>query len=234
MAEVLVDRVSKSFGPVAVLDGLSLRVRDGGTTAVVGPSGCGKTTLLRLIAGFEVPDAGGIVIGGQTVAGPVMVPAHRRRVGYLPQDGALFPHLDVAGNIGFGLDGARDRDDRIGAMLDLVSLDQALRHRRPDQLSGGQQQRVALARALAVRPRVMLLDEPFTALDAELRIETRRAVRSLLDRLEMTTIIVTHDRDDAIAVADDVAVIDHGSVVSIGPAREAFPGEALPGGSGAA
>jgi iron(III) transport system ATP-binding protein len=223
VAEVVVDRVSKSFGQVVVLDGLSLRVRDGGTMAVVGPSGCGKTTLLRLIAGFETVDAGEVVIGGETVAGPVMVPAHRRRVGYLPQDGALFPHLDVAGNIGFGLDGAGDRDDRIDAMLELVSLDRTLRHRRPDQLSGGQQQRVALARALAVRPRVMLLDEPFSALDADLRIETRRAVRALLDELAMTTIIVTHDRDDAIAVADDVAVVDRGSVVSTGPVREAFP-----------
>ena len=217
MAELVVDRVSKSFGGRPVLDGLSLQVPDGRTLAVVGASGCGKTTLLRLIAGFESIDEGRIDVGGVTVSGPVMVPAHRRAIGYLPQDGALFPHLDVADNIGFGLGRGPAREARIAEMLTLVSLGRDLLHRRPDELSGGQQQRVALARALAVQPRVLLLDEPFNALDATLREATRRAVRATLDRLRMTTILVTHDRADASDVADDIAIIERGRVTSVTP-----------------
>jgi len=215
MAELVVDGVVKAFGGRPVLDGLSLHVPDGRTLAIVGPSGCGKTTLLRLIAGFEVVDRGRIDIDGRPVSGPVMVPAHHRAVGYLPQDGALFPHLSVADNIGFGLGRGPERETRIDAMLELVSLDPELRGRRPDQLSGGQQQRVALARALAVRPRILLLDEPFNALDATLRDATRRAVRATLDQLAMTAIIVTHDQADASGVADAVAVVADGRVASI-------------------
>jgi iron(III) transport system ATP-binding protein len=217
MAELVVDGVTKAFGGRPILDGLTLRVADGQTLAVVGASGCGKTTLLRLIAGFEMVDDGRIDIGGVTVSGPVMVPAHQRAVGYLPQDGALFPHLDVAGNIGFGLGRGPGRAARIAEMLELVSLDHELLHRRPDQLSGGQQQRVALARALAVQPRILLLDEPFNALDATLREATRRAVRATLDRLGMTTILVTHDRADASDVAHDIAVVEAGRVASVTP-----------------
>jgi iron(III) transport system ATP-binding protein len=217
MAEITVDRVSKRFGPVQVLSDLDLCVPDGSTLALVGPSGCGKTTLLRLIAGFDQPDAGTIAIDGQVVSGDPWVPAHRRSVAYLPQDGALFPHLTVGENVAFGIGRENDRDARVSELLELVSLDPALSRRRPDQLSGGQQQRVALARALAVRPRALLLDEPFSALDADLRIGTRKAVRVLLNDLKMTTIFVTHDREDARHFADQVAVMDQGRLGAIGP-----------------
>ena len=208
MAELRVSGVSKRFGTTIVLSGLDLHVPDGTTVALVGPSGSGKSTLLRLIAGFEDVDAGTIAVGDDVVAGDGWVPAHRRSVGYLPQDGALFPHLSVSQNIAFGLRRAPDRATRVAELLDLVSLESDLAERRPDQLSGGQQQRVALARALAVRPRVLLLDEPFSALDADLRTTTRRAVRALLDDLAMTTVIVTHDREDADAFADRVRVLE--------------------------
>lgn len=217
MAEIRVDRVSKRFGAVQVLADLDLCVPDGSTLALVGPSGCGKTTLLRLIAGFEQPDVGTIAIGGEVVSGEPWVPAHRRSVAYLPQDGALFPHLTVGQNVAFGLRRAPDHGATVSDLLELVSLDPALAERRPDQLSGGQQQRVALARALAVRPRALLLDEPFSALDADLRVTTRKAVRALLDDLAMTTIFVTHDPQDAVDFADRVAVMERGRLGKIEP-----------------
>ena len=222
MADVVLDQVAKRFGDVAVLDGLDLRVSDGRTLAIVGPSGCGKTTILRLIAGFERPDAGTIVIGGTTVSGPEWVPPHRRGIGYVPQEGGLFPHLTVGQNVTFGLDRAEASDERLRELLDLVSLDPAFAGRRPDQLSGGEQARVALARAMAIRPRVMLLDEPFSALDADLRGETRDAVRRLLDATGVTAIVVTHDREDAHDFADEVAVMDLGRVARIGPTAELY------------
>jgi iron(III) transport system ATP-binding protein len=220
MADVVIDGVSKRFGPVAVLDDLSLTVANGDTLAIVGPSGCGKTTILRLVAGLELVDAGSITIDGTVVSGPSWVPAHRRGIGYVPQDGALFPHLTVAENVAFGLPRDAERRSRTAELLDLASLEAALAERRPDQLSGGEQQRVALARALAVRPRVMLLDEPFSALDADLRGETRQAVRRLLDANAITTILVTHDREDAFTFADQVAVMENGRVVGFGSPRE--------------
>ncbi len=222
MADVVLDGVAKRFGDVAVLDGLDLRVSDGRTLAIVGPSGCGKTTILRLIAGFERPDAGTIVIGGTTVSGPEWVPPHRRGIGYVPQEGGLFPHLTVGQNVTFGLDRAEATEERLRELLDLVSLDPAFAGRRPDQLSGGEQARVALARAMAIRPRVMLLDEPFSALDADLRGETRDAVRRLLDATGVTAIVVTHDREDAHDFADEVAVMDAGRVARIGPTAELY------------
>ena len=222
MADVVLDGVAKRFGDVAVLDGLDLRVSDGRTLAIVGPSGCGKTTILRLIAGFERPDAGTIVIGGTTVSGPEWVPPHRRGIGYVPQEGGLFPHLTVGQNVTFGLDRAEASDERLRELLDLVSLDPSFAGRRPDQLSGGEQARVALARAMAIRPRVMLLDEPFSALDADLRGETRDAVRRLLDATGVTAIVVTHDREDAHDFADEVAVMDAGRVARIGPTAELY------------
>ena len=188
----------------------------------MGPSGCGKTTILRLIAGFERPDAGTIVIGGTTVSGPAWVPPHRRGIGYVPQEGGLFPHLTVGENVTFGLDRAEASEDRLRELLDLVSLDPAFAGRRPDQLSGGEQARVALARAMAIRPRVMLLDEPFSALDADLRGETRDAVRRLLDATGVTAIVVTHDREDAHDFADEVAVMEGGRVARIGPTAELY------------
>ncbi|MEO5992440.1 MAG: ABC transporter ATP-binding protein, partial [Arthrobacter sp.] len=212
-----IDAVTKDFGTQAVLKGVNLSVARGGTTAIVGPSGSGKTTLLRLIAGFEHPDTGSISLNGTKVAGGgVWVPAHKRHVGYVAQDGALFPHLSVGQNISFGLDttklpgGRRALKDRVAELLEMVSLDPAMAKRRPHQLSGGQQQRVALARALAREPELMLLAEPFSALDAGLRVATRRAVGKVLQDAGVTTILVTHHQGEALSFADQVAVMRGG------------------------
>lgn len=218
MTSIVLDGVSRSYGPVRAVDGLSLRVESGHRAAIVGPSGCGKTTVLRLIAGFERPDHGTISLGGTVVAGDGVpgVPAHRRGVGYVAQDGALFPHLTVGQNVGFAIPRGPAREAAIAGLLALVSLDPELVDRRPDQLSGGQQQRVALARAMAAHPAVILLDEPFSALDAELRVETREAVSEVLRGARVTAILVTHDPDDARAFADQVAVMRDGRLVSVG------------------
>jgi iron(III) transport system ATP-binding protein len=222
VSDLVLYKVSMAFGSVRVLEDLSLGLADGRTLAVVGPSGCGKTTMLRLIAGFERPDAGVISIGGSVVSGEVWVPAHKRGIGYVPQDGGLFPHMTVGQNITFGLERDDDRATRLAELLDLVSLEPSMATRRPDQLSGGQQQRVALARAMAVKPRLMLLDEPFAALDAALRAETRQALRDLLDATGITTIVVTHDPEDAMAFADEVAVIAAGRIDRTGPPDVVF------------
>jgi len=218
-----ISEVTKNFGSQAVLKGVNLSVARGGTTAIVGPSGSGKTTLLRLIAGFEHPNTGSISLNGNPVAGDgVRVPAHRRHVGYVAQDGALFPHLTVGQNVAFGLDagkldgGRRVVRARVEELLDMVSLDPAMAKRRPHQLSGGQQQRVALARALAREPELMLLDEPFSALDAGLRVATRRAVAKVLNAAGVTTILVTHDQAEALSFADQVAIMRGGRLAQIG------------------
>ena len=214
----------KNYGPVAALDGVDLSVGAGSRTAIVGPSGSGKTTLLRIIAGFEAPDAGRILLDGQLLAdGPDAVPAHQRGIGYVPQDGALFPHLSVADDIGFGLARhAPGRDERIAELVAMVALDRAMLDRRPHELSGGQQQRVALARALAQRPRLMLLDEPFSALDTGLRAATRKAVAQLLSGAGITTILVTHDQAEALSFADQVAVMRAGRLVQVGQPRDLY------------
>ena len=216
--------VRKSYGPVTALDGVDLSVSAGSRTAIVGPSGSGKTTMLRIIAGFEAPDAGRVLLDGELLAdGPQSVPAHQRGIGYVPQDGALFPHLSVADNIGFGLPRqAPDRTARIAELLDMVALDGAMRERRPHELSGGQQQRVALARALAQRPRLMLLDEPFSALDTGLRAATRKAVAQLLSSAGITTILVTHDQAEALSFADQVAVMRNGRLAQVGRPRDLY------------
>ncbi|MET3936043.1 ABC transporter ATP-binding protein [Arthrobacter sp. OAP107] len=218
-----IDAVTKNFGSQAVLKGVNLAVAKGGTTAIVGPSGSGKTTLLRLIAGFEHPGTGTISLNGSPVAGDgVWLPAHKRHVGYVAQDGALFPHLTVGQNIAFGLSaskldgGRRAVKARVSELLEMVSLDTAMAKRRPHQLSGGQQQRVALARALAREPELMLLDEPFSALDAGLRVATRRAVAKVLNEAGVTTILVTHDQAEALSFADQVAVMRGGKLAQIG------------------
>lgn len=218
-----ISAVTKNFGSQAVLKGVDLSVAKGGTTAIVGPSGSGKTTLLRLIAGFEHPATGSISLNGAPVAGNgVWVPAHKRHVGYVAQDGALFPHLTVGQNIAFGLDaagldgGRRAVRTRVQELLEMVSLDAAMAKRRPHQLSGGQQQRVALARALAREPELMLLDEPFSALDAGLRVATRRAVAKVLSEAGVTTILVTHDQAEALSFADQVAIMRGGKLAQIG------------------
>jgi iron(III) transport system ATP-binding protein len=214
----------KNYGAVRALDGIDLNVQPGSRTAIVGPSGSGKTSLLRIIAGFEVPDAGRVVLGGQLLAdGEQAMPAHRRGIGYVPQDGALFPHLSVADNVGFGL--ARNdpqRAQRIAELMDMVSLDAAMLQRRPHELSGGQQQRVALARALALRPRLMLLDEPFSALDTGLRATTRKAVAQLLQSAGITTILVTHDQAEALSFADQVAVMRQGRLAQVGSPTDLY------------
>ncbi|MCB0950558.1 MAG: ABC transporter ATP-binding protein, partial [Mycobacterium sp.] len=201
--------LTKSYGGLKILDGIDLELLPGSTTAIVGSSGCGKTTLLRLIAGFDRPDSGSVLISGQQVSGTAaFVPAHRRTVGYVAQDGGLFPHLTVGQNIAYGLP-ARHRAAarrRVGELLETVALEPSYASRRPHELSGGQQQRVALARALARQPKLMLLDEPFSALDAGLRASTRKAVAGLLASAGVTTLVVTHDQEEAMSIADRVAV----------------------------
>ncbi|MFJ5692326.1 ABC transporter ATP-binding protein [Arthrobacter sp. NPDC093125] len=222
-SHLVIEDVTKNFGSHSVLKGINLSVAKGGTTAIVGPSGSGKTTLLRLIAGFEHPGTGTISLNGSTVAGDGdWTPAHKRHVGYVAQDGALFPHLTVGRNIAFGLSpskldgGRRAVAARVAELLEMVSLDPGMAKRRPHQLSGGQQQRVALARAMAREPELMLLDEPFSALDAGLRVATRRAVAKVLNEAGVTTILVTHDQAEALSFADQVAVMRGGRLAQIG------------------
>jgi iron(III) transport system ATP-binding protein len=214
----------KHYGSVAALDGIDLRVAGGSRTAIVGPSGCGKTTLLRLVAGFDTPDEGTISLDGEAIAGPTaQLPAHRRNIGIVAQDGCLFPHLTVADNIGFGLKAERAvRQTRAAELMEMVGLDLAMLSRKPDQLSGGQQQRVALARALARKPRLMLLDEPFSALDTGLRAATRKAVTEVLMAAGITTILVTHDQAEALAFADQLAVMRAGRFAQVGSPREVY------------
>jgi len=217
--------IAKSFNGHTVLHGIDLSLQPGTTTAVVGASGCGKTTLLRLIAGFESPDAGTISIDGRQVASPQSAVApHRRGVGYVAQDGALFPHLTVGQNIAYGLRGtARDEvRARVAELLETVSLDRSYASRRPHQLSGGQQQRVALARALARHPVLMLLDEPFSALDTGLRASTRKAVAGLLSTAGVTTLLVTHDQEEALSIADQVAVMRDGRFTQVGSPQQVY------------
>ncbi len=201
----------RSPGHLAVED-LTLDVRDGEIVCLLGPSGCGKTTLLRLIAGFETPDEGRVVLAGQEVAGPTTwVAPDRRRIGFVFQDYALFPHLNVLHNVAFGLRGGSraDREGRAAEVLDLVGLT-IFAGRFPHQLSGGQQQRVALARALAPAPTVLLMDEPFSNLDAALRGSTRDEVRAILKRTGTTAVLVTHDQEEALTFADRIAVMRSG------------------------
>ena len=227
MKRLTVRGLRKSFGETPVLRGVDLDVPSGAFAAVLGPSGCGKTTLLRVIAGFETADSGEVRVGDRVVAGPGRaLPPERRRVGVVPQEGALFPHLSVAENVAFGLphrgrDAARRRRERVGELLDLVGLAD-LSGRMPSQLSGGQQQRVALARALAPGPDVVLLDEPFSALDAGLRAALREDVRDALQAIGATGVLVTHDQEEALSIADQVAVMREGVVVQSATPRELY------------
>jgi len=203
---------------------VTICVPTGSRTVIVGPSGSGKTTLLRLIAGFETPDAGTIALDGRVLSGPTeCVPPHRRNMAYVPQEGALFPHMSVAANIGFALARrAPDRQDRIDALMVQVGLARDLRERRPHQLSGGQQQRVALARALAQQPELMLLDEPFSALDSGLRDAMRTMVGDLLAQSGITAVMVTHDQAEAMAFADHLVVMRQGVVADAGPPQRLY------------
>lgn len=208
--------VAKAFAGRQVLRGIDLDVAQGEVVAIVGPSGGGKTTLLRIIAGFEDPDEGTVMVDGDPMVGPRHnVPAERRRIGIVPQEGALFPHLDVGGNIGFGLGRGPDRARRVADMLALVGLPGS-EGRRPADLSGGQQQRVALARALAPSPRLLLLDEPFAALDANLRAQVRDETLALVRAAGATAVLVTHDRTEAFSVADRVGILLGGRLAQVG------------------
>jgi len=203
--------LTRSFGDAVALDGFSLDVWEGGVVTLLGPSGCGKTTALRVIAGFETAH-GSVEIHGRAVLGPgVFVPPERRRVGMVFQDYALFPHMDVSANVAYGLPKG-DRETRVGEVLELVGLT-GLENRMPNELSGGQQQRVALARALAPGPEVILLDEPFSNLDAGLRDRVRRELRSILTEARTTAVFVTHDQEEALATSDIVAVMREGKVL---------------------
>jgi iron(III) transport system ATP-binding protein len=223
-AAIRLEGVSKSFGATHAVREVSLEIVSGELMAILGPSGCGKTTLLRLIAGFEDPDRGLVTVGEETVAGPgKSVPPERRRVGMVFQDYALFPHLTVEANIGFGLS-RRPRDEREAltrATLELVGL-QHKAGRYPHELSGGERQRVALARALAPEPEVVLLDEPFSSLDATLRADLRREVELILRDAEATALLVTHDQEEALSLADRLAVMREGRIVQVGAPEEVY------------
>lgn len=220
MDTISVRTVSKSFGGTTVLDAVEFSAPAGSITAVLGRSGSGKTTLLRILAGLERVDTGVVRIDDAIVDdGQKFVHPQHRGIGYVPQDGALFPHLRVAANIGFGL--PRSERTRVPDLVRLVGLS-GLEHRFPHQLSGGQQQRVALARALAIEPKVILLDEPFSALDAGLRVTLREEVVGILRASGTTALIVTHDQDEAMAVADRIAILDAGRVVSEGAPRQLY------------
>ncbi|QFY61707.1 ABC transporter ATP-binding protein [Rhizobium grahamii] len=224
MTLLTINGISKRYSRVQALDNISLDIEAGGRTAIVGPSGSGKTTLLRIIAGFEQPDTGRVTLEGDLLAdGQATVPAHKRGIGIVSQEGALFPHLNVAENIGFGIArGAAGRDARIAELLDMVELDRNMLTRRPHQLSGGQQQRVALARALGRQPRLMLLDEPFSALDTGLRENMRKAVARVLQAAGITTILVTHDQAEALSFANQVAVLREGRLVQSGSPQSLY------------
>ena len=216
-----VENLSKSFGEVTVIEDCSLDVAWGEMVTLLGPSGCGKTTLLRIVAGLEQADQGVIRIAGNPVAGNgTWVRPEDREVGMVFQDWALFPHLDVAKNVGYGVP-RRRRAAEVSTTLEMVNLP-GMQSRMPDTLSGGQQQRVALARALAPQPTVLLLDEPFSNLDAALRREVRTEVRQLLRDTGMTAVFVTHDREEALVLGDRVAVMHDGRIVQIGSPAEVY------------
>jgi putative spermidine/putrescine transport system ATP-binding protein len=222
MASLLIEKLTKRFRASLAVDGLDLSVRQGELVALLGPSGCGKTTTLRMVAGFLPPTSGRVMFDHEDVTS---LPAYRRSTGMVFQSYALFPHMTAAQNVGFGLEmrglGTAERQARIEEALKLVRLSH-LASRLPRELSGGQQQRVALARALVINPKLFLLDEPLSNLDAKLRAEVRIEIRALQQRLGLTTLLVTHDREEALTMADRLVVMEGGRVRQIGPPRELY------------
>lgn len=220
--------LTRSYGAVRALDGLTLRIEPGELVALLGPSGCGKTTALRILAGLDEGDAGTVAIGGRDIT---RLPANKRDIGLVFQSYSLFPHLTVLDNVAFGLKmrgvGARARAGQATEMLDLVGLS-AQSGRYADELSGGQQQRVALARALAIRPRVLLLDEPLSALDAQVRSQLRDEIRRVQLEVGTTTLFVTHDQEEALAVADRVGVMNAGRLEQLAAPAELYNRPATP------
>jgi iron(III) transport system ATP-binding protein len=224
---ISLDGVTVRYGDVAAIEGLTLEIDEGSLVALVGPSGCGKTTALRAIAGFEQPTAGTIAIRGEVVSGRhVMVAPEHRNVGMVFQEYALFPHISVAENVGYGVRGS-DRVRRVEEVLELVGLD-TLGDRFPHELSGGEQQRVALARALAPEPEVVLLDEPFSNLDAPQRERMRRELRKILKTARVTAIFVTHDQAEALAIADVIAVMREGHIRQVGAPDDVYAAPVSP------
>jgi putative spermidine/putrescine transport system ATP-binding protein len=222
MARVRIDGVTRRFGGAVAVAGVSLDIPSGEFLTILGPSGCGKTTTLRMVSGLTLPDAGHILIGGRDVT---QVPSHKRNIAMVFQSHALFPHMTVADNVAFGLRmrgiGRRDREGRAMAALAMVRLD-GFAGRLPAQLSGGQQQRVALARALVTEPDVLLLDEPFGALDRKLRGEMQVELRALVRQTGVTALFVTHDQEEALVLSDRIVVMRDGRIEQVGPPREIY------------
>jgi sulfate transport system ATP-binding protein len=219
---IVIDRISKRFGDFIALDNVSVTAPDGELTALLGPSGSGKSTLLRIIAGLETPDSGDISLGDRNVT---RIPPQQRGVGFVFQHYAPFKHMNVFDNVAFGLSIRKkpkaEINEKVHQLLRLVQIDQ-FADRYPSQLSGGQRQRMALARALAVEPEVLLLDEPFGALDARVRKELRIWLRKLHEETHVTTVFVTHDQEEAMDVADLIVLMDHGKIEQVGPPRELY------------
>ncbi|CAD0231651.1 Sulfate/thiosulfate import ATP-binding protein CysA [Planktothrix agardhii] len=225
---IIINNVSQVFGNFQALDQINLEIKDGTLVALLGPSGSGKSTLLRAIAGLEPPTSGQIIINGQDTT---YLDVRKRNIGFVFQHYALFKHLTVRQNIAFGLEIRKHPQQKIKArveeLLDLIQLT-GLGNRYPSQLSGGQRQRVALARALAVQPQVLLLDEPFGALDAKVRLELRSWLRQLHDEVHVTSVFVTHDQEEAMAVADEIVVMNHGKIEQVGTPSEIYDHPATP------
>ncbi len=219
---IVASNVSKRYGDFAALDDVTVEVPDGSLTALLGPSGSGKSTLLRVIGGLDRPDSGTITIGGVDVT---KLPAHKRGIGFVFQHYAAFKHMTVRKNIAFGLDIRKrpkaETRKRVDELLELVQLD-GFADRYPAQLSGGQRQRMALARALAIEPEVLLLDEPFGALDANVRKDLRAWLRRLHDEMHVTTVFVTHDQEEAMEVSDRIVIVNHGKVEQVGDPHELY------------